>query len=168
MTRKRAARQDADIARIRAVLVLGGVPWGDLDDGVQEVRLRLLERQAADRELVRDPATWCAVVASRVAVDWHRERVRADGLRARLAAQWDRSSSPHVEDDRVLALTVARGLDELTGVQRQVLTLRYYADLPVRDIARLLDVPEGTVKSRLHSATGALRDRLDEREKEDL
>ena len=32
--------------RVRAVLALGGVPQADLPDGVQQVRLRLLERAA--------------------------------------------------------------------------------------------------------------------------
>jgi RNA polymerase sigma-70 factor (ECF subfamily) len=42
--------------------------------------------------------------------------------------------------------------------------LRFYADLPVKDIAAALDVPEGTVKSRLHAAVNAMRERLRETE----
>ena len=42
--------------------------------------------------------------------------------------------------------------------------LRFYADLPVRGIADELGIPEGTVKSRLHSAVRALRTRLHEDE----
>ncbi|MYS45871.1 sigma-70 family RNA polymerase sigma factor, partial [Streptomyces sp. SID5998] len=64
----------------------------------------------------------------------------------------------------LLSLAVAQGLDELPGPQRQVLVLRFYADLPVRDIAEQLGVPEGTVKSRLHTAVRALRTRLHENE----
>src|SRR5690606_8660826 len=40
--------------RVRAVLALGGVPQADLPDGVQQVRLRLLERAASGREAPRD------------------------------------------------------------------------------------------------------------------
>ena len=40
--------------RVRAVLALGGVPQSDLLDGVQQVRLRLLERAASGREAPRD------------------------------------------------------------------------------------------------------------------
>ncbi len=53
---------------------------------------------------------------------------------------------------------------ELPDAHRQVLVLRFYADLPVRGIAEELGIPEGTVKSRLHSAVRALRDRLHEDE----
>ena len=71
---------------------------------------------------------------------------------------------PSGEDTSLLSLTVARGLDELPDAQRQVLVLRFYADLPVRSIAEELGVPEGTVKSRLHTAVRALRARLHEDE----
>jgi RNA polymerase sigma-70 factor (ECF subfamily) len=38
-----------------------------------------------------------------------------------------------------------------------VLVLRYYRDLGEREIAELLEIPPGTVKSRLHAAVRALR-----------
>lgn len=149
-------------ASVRAVLALGGVPWTDLDDGVQQVKLRLLEAEADPvREEIRNPAAWQAVVASRVAADWHRSRSREEGLRKRLAARWARSDSVrHPQADRVLALSVADALDGLDASHRQVLTLRFYSDMTVRQIAQHLDIPEGTVKSRLHTATSALRSKL--------
>ncbi|MFC8824874.1 RNA polymerase sigma factor [Streptomyces sp. NPDC057137] len=157
---------DTGIGRARAVLLMGGVPWGELDDGVQQVRLKLLEERAnPERAAIRDQAAWVAVVASRVAVDWHRSRTREAGLRERLAARWlRRPPADHPQEHRVLALSVADGLDGLPTAQRQVLTLRYYADLTVRDIALLLDIPEGTVKSRLHTAVAAMRTRLSDME----
>jgi RNA polymerase sigma-70 factor (ECF subfamily) len=149
--------------RVRAVLALGGVPQADQPDGVPQVRLRLLERAASGQEAPRDVSAWAAVVASNLAMDWHRARRRQERLGERLASlrEPDRSLG---EDSRLLSLAVARGLDELTDAQRQVLVLRFYADLPVRGIAEELGVPEGTVKSRLHSAVRALRDRLHEDE----
>jgi RNA polymerase sigma-70 factor, ECF subfamily len=151
----------AGVGRVRAVLAFGGVPAHELDDGVQQVRLKLLE-QAANRhkEEIRDPVAWAVVVASRVAVDWHRGQRRDEGLRGRITAAWTTAAPAPSPEDRVLALTIADGLAQLPELQRQVLTLRFYADLPVRDIALALDVPEGTVKSRLHAAVAALRQRL--------
>ncbi|MFD1663474.1 RNA polymerase sigma factor [Streptomyces caeni] len=149
--------------RVRAVLALGGVPQADLPDGVQQVRLRLLERTASGREAPRDLSAWAAVVASNLAMDWHRARRRQERIGERLAALRP-TEQPCGEDSRLLSLAVAQGLDELPGPQRQVLVLRFYADLPVRGIAEELGIPEGTVKSRLHSAVRALRDRLHEDE----
>ncbi len=53
--------------------------------------------------------------------------------------------------------------DEVMNLElhhRQVLTLRFLLDLPVDEIATLLDLPAGTVKSRIHRALATLRQRL--------
>ncbi|GGX10508.1 RNA polymerase sigma factor [Streptomyces malachitofuscus] len=145
--------------RVRAVLALGGVPQADLPDGVQQVRLRLLERAASGREAPRDVSAWAAVVASNLAMDWHRAKRRQERLGERLAALRPAEATSG-EETSLLSLAVARGLDQLPDAQRQVVVLRFYADLPVRSIADQLGVPEGTVKSRLHTAVRALRARL--------
>lgn len=62
-----------------------------------------------------------------------------------------------VEDAR----EVHRGLDRLTLAHREVLTLYFLQDLSIDDIAAALDVPTGTVKSRLHYAKKALRANLE-------
>ncbi|WP_026248440.1 sigma-70 family RNA polymerase sigma factor [Streptomyces sp. LaPpAH-108] len=150
--------------RVRAVLALGGVPQSDLPDGVQQVRLRLLERAASGQEAPRDVSAWAAVVASHLAMDWHRAKRRQERLGERLVALRGPEQHPSGEEDSLLSLAVARGLDALPDAQRQVVILRFYADLPVRSIAEQLGVPEGTVKSRLHTAVRALRVRLHEDE----
>jgi RNA polymerase sigma factor (sigma-70 family) len=48
-------------------------------------------------------------------------------------------------------------LRRLPDRQRAVVVLRFYEDLPLTDIARLLDRPEGTVRSDLHRALDRLR-----------
>ncbi|MGW6362599.1 sigma-70 family RNA polymerase sigma factor [Streptomyces sp. NBC_00009] len=150
--------------RVRAVLSLGGVPHGDLQDGVQQVRLRLLERAARGDEAPRDVSAWAAVVASNLAMDWHRARRRQERLGERLASLRQEQRAEDGAESRVLSLAVAQGLDELPDTQRQVVVLRFYADLPVRAIADELGIPEGTVKSRLHTAVRMLRARLREGE----
>ncbi|WP_285555291.1 RNA polymerase sigma factor [Actinoplanes regularis] len=135
------------------------MPWQDLDDALQQVRLKLLEQSSAGT--IHNTGAWSAVVASRVAVDWHRGRRRTELLRRRLVAL----RAPGVAEtlpahDRDLALIMAGELDELPADQRQLLVLRFYVDLTVPQIADALGVAQGTVKSRLHHAVGRLRDRL--------
>jgi RNA polymerase sigma factor (sigma-70 family) len=56
---------------------------------------------------------------------------------------------------------IGRSFERLTADQRAVVVLRYYRDLPLEGIAERLDIPEGTVKSRLHTALGVMRASLD-------
>ncbi|MER5458784.1 sigma-70 family RNA polymerase sigma factor [Micromonospora sp. NPDC002389] len=148
-----------DVRRVRAVLIMGGVPWQDLDDAMQQVRLKLLEQSSA--ETINNSAAWTAVVASRVAVDWHRRRRRHEQRRQRLVALRAPAFADTLPDpDRDLAMVVAGELDELPADQRQLLVLRFYVDLTVPQIADVLGVASGTVKSRLHAAVGRMRARL--------
>jgi RNA polymerase sigma-70 factor (ECF subfamily) len=91
-----------------------------------------------------------------------------DSIRAR------RPSRPHlhlVGDDRAIvadhaAEVVARDeLDHafrrLTAEQRAILVLQFYRDMKLEDIAVLLKIPIGTVRSRLHYAKQALRSALE-------
>lgn len=55
-----------------------------------------------------------------------------------------------------------RGFAKLSIDHRVVLVLRYYLDLPLEAIAQALDVPVGTVNSRLHRAIARMRDALAE------
>ena len=55
---------------------------------------------------------------------------------------------------------IRQALDGLNPDQRQVVVLRYFADLTVPQLAEAIGVREGTVKSRLHRALGRLRDQL--------
>jgi RNA polymerase sigma-70 factor (ECF subfamily) len=50
-----------------------------------------------------------------------------------------------------------RGFERLRPEQRAVLVLHYYSGFSAAEIARLLGIPEGTARSRLHYATEAMR-----------
>jgi RNA polymerase sigma-70 factor (ECF subfamily) len=52
---------------------------------------------------------------------------------------------------------VHHALDQLPLPQREALTLYFLQDLAIEEIARVLDVPEGTVKSRLHYGKQAIK-----------
>ncbi|MEO0650766.1 MAG: RNA polymerase sigma factor [Planctomycetota bacterium] len=55
---------------------------------------------------------------------------------------------------------LAAGQAELSPRDREILTLRHEQDLSYKEIAEALDIPEGTVMSRLYHARRRLRDRL--------
>ena len=70
-----------------------------------------------------------------------------------------------VEPDPALDLAdrdqLERGFRRLDPDQRTVLVLHYYLGLSLDEIADALGVPPGTVRSRLHRATQAMRAALD-------
>jgi RNA polymerase sigma-70 factor (ECF subfamily) len=73
----------------------------------------------------------------------------------------DRSSGPEDLASRAeLARRLWEALGELTDAQREILVLRDYQDLRYEEIAEVLEVPLGTVMSRLHRARRALRERV--------
>jgi RNA polymerase sigma-70 factor (ECF subfamily) len=53
---------------------------------------------------------------------------------------------------------VARSVEKLPDALRQTLVLAYYQDLKYREIAEILKIPVGTVKSRLHAALAKLQE----------
>ena len=147
---------DADLRRVRAVLFLNGVRGADLDDAEQEVQVRLIERPPRTADAT---AGWAAVVATRLAMDLHRREANRRRALTRLMLN-SRDTGPAV--DSSLAVAVRGALRGLDPELRAVVVLRYYADLSVAEIAHLTDVPEGTVKSRLHRAAAVLRPALTE------
>lgn len=120
---------------------------------------RLAPRFDADRGSAR---SWAATVAHRRAVD----RVRSEQARrdresadATLRAVPVDSVSEEV-DDRLDRSRVRRALDSLSDTQRQAVTLAYYGGHTYREVAALLDVPEGTIKTRIRDGLIKLRDQF--------
>jgi RNA polymerase sigma-70 factor (sigma-E family) len=114
-------------------------------------RWRLVRRPA-------DPASY----ARRVLVNRRRSLLR----RAAVEAQWLARSRPAEEvappagDERAMVLWQA--VQALPARQRAVLVLRFHQDLTEAEVARLLGLPLGTVKSLGHRALARLRERLGE------
>ncbi|MFJ8065792.1 sigma-70 family RNA polymerase sigma factor [Psychrobacillus sp. NPDC096426] len=60
-------------------------------------------------------------------------------------------------------LEVEEALLSLSDYDRELLHLKYFEDVKIKDIARLWDTPEGTIKTRLHKALRALRAGFEEK-----
>jgi RNA polymerase sigma-70 factor (ECF subfamily) len=69
----------------------------------------------------------------------------------------DESASPQLDK----ADLIHHVLDQLALPHREVLTLHFLRDLSVEEVAEVIGVPEGTVKSRLHYAKRAVRKLLE-------
>ncbi len=108
-------------------------------------------------------STWVLTMAHRRAVDRVRSAQAATDRDAR-AAQLDQTPaydevSEQVET-RLEREAVRRALDALTELQREAVRLAYYGGFTHREVAELLGVPLGTVKTRLRDGLIRLRDAL--------
>ena len=61
-----------------------------------------------------------------------------------------------------LRAAIAGAMARLSQDQREILHLRHFMELSYQEIAQCLDIPPGTVMSRLHAARKALRRALEE------
>lgn len=59
------------------------------------------------------------------------------------------------------AIELKEAVAHLEDDLRRVIQLHYYRDMPIRAIAEIAGIPEGTVKSRLHRARAILAERLE-------
>jgi len=116
-----------------------------------------------------DPAafrTWAYRIVSHKCADWTRRRVVRRRVTAELhaesrAASDDSCRAAETADDNARVRAV---LDSLPEEFRAMLVLYYLEEMNVADIARVLDVPEGTVKSRLFHARKKLKESLERKE----
>ena len=116
-------------------------------------------------------STWLYRLASNACIDFLRREKRRAGLsmtvslddeeEARQAELPDERFSPHVEAERrERQETLRAGLSTLSAEHRRVLILRELEGLSYGEIAQVLGLEEGTVKSRIARARLALRNYL--------
>ncbi len=117
-------------------------------------------------ERLRDPGRFDPWFR-RILVNVCRDRLRARARRriVDLGRELREAEQPRMADPAEATATrdvLARAFDALDPNQRILVTLRYHTDLTVPSIAAVMDMPEGTIKSRLHQAIGRLRTALEE------
>lgn len=84
-----------------------------------------------------------------------RQHRAVPGLDAERVSDDSRSTEELVEASRDVT-RLSRAMDTLEPAQQDVLNLRHFQGLSYAEIAQLLEVPEGTVMSRLYRARKAL------------
>jgi RNA polymerase sigma-70 factor (sigma-E family) len=141
-------------AMVRSALLLG-CTQPEAEDIVQTALVRCYRSW----DKVRRAASPDAYVYTVLVNTWHSSRKRR---------WWGEAPSSVVPDSPVadsadavaVRADVRAALDQLTPQHREVLVLRFFADLSERQVAEALGVPIGTVKSRAARALASLEEHL--------
>lgn len=134
-----------------------------LDDLVQEVFLRVWKGLPKFRQTSQF-STWLYRITWNVAADRRRQFAMAHRQQQAIAHSSlakSETAAPSSDTSNLMQLhyqdLVQRGLATLSLERRAVLVLHDLEDLPQKEVAKILAVPVGTVKSRLFHARAAMR-----------
>lgn len=125
-----------------AHLLTGSVPVAE--DLVQEAFIRLFDRLDG----LEQPGAYLRRTVVNLANSHHRRRGVED--------RWRQRQGPPVATLPPELDETWQALAALPDAQRTALVLRFYLDLKVDDIAAVLEIPTGTVKSQIHRGLAAL------------
>ena len=135
-------REQSDRLRGLAYLMTGGREAAE--EIVHDAFIRIHGRWAT----LDAPGAYLRTTVVNLCLDWQRRRATE---RQRTAGLVERPAAPP-EIDETWDL-----LAQLPQDQRVALVLRYYEDLPIDEIARLMGCPPVTVRTRIHRAIAKLR-----------
>ncbi|MEU3920519.1 sigma-70 family RNA polymerase sigma factor [Streptomyces sp. NPDC002659] len=133
------------------------------EEVTQEVLIEVWRSAARFQPSRGSAMTWILTLAHRRAVDRVRSAQAATDRERRAALLEQTPAYDEVTEQveaRLEREQVRRCLRTLTELQRQSVTLAYYRGLAYREVAELLAVPLGTVKTRLRDGLIRLRDCL--------
>ena len=129
-------------------------------DATHDVFLRAYEARSRYRE-GSNVSTWLFTIAYNICKNHYRSNAYEAELLASLDAEPVSEQQIEVEMDAAqLDEALERVLSELPPPLHQIFSLHYQEELTVPQVAEIVGIPEGTVKSRLHKTMNIIRERL--------
>ena len=129
-------------------------------DATHDVFLRAYEARSRYQE-GRKVDTWLFTIAYNICKNHYRSNAYEAQLLASLDAEPVSNQQIEVDlDAAILDEALAQVLNELPAPLHQIFSLHYLEELTIPQIAEIVGVPEGTVKSRLHKTMNIIRKKL--------
>ncbi len=145
--------------RVKSYLIRLGAPGAAAEDLAQDAMLSVWRRAASYDGSKAKASTWIFVIARNAWIDkLRREKVELAYRDTSIVSEESPDEAP--DDAAVRVQTEAQigvALETLSEEQRQVVQLSFFEERPHSEIAERLDLPLGTVKSRLRLALIKLR-----------
>ena len=129
-------------------------------DATHDVFLRAYEARSRYQE-GRRVDTWLFTIAYNICRNHYRSNAYETQLLATLDAEPVTDQQIEVQlDQAALDEALVQVLSELPAPLHQIFSLHYQEELTIPQIAEIVGVPEGTVKSRLHKTMIIIRKKL--------
>ena len=151
--------------RVKSFLLGKGGSPEVAEEAVQEAMLNVWRRAGTFDPAKASASTWIFTIARNARIDLQRKTIRP---------AIDPDDPALVPDPPVAALEIVSARQDakrireqiavLPAEQQEVLRLAFFEDLAHAEVAKRLDIPLGTVKSRIRLAVGRIRSQIGEHE----
>ncbi|OIP28693.1 hypothetical protein AUK22_03870 [bacterium CG2_30_54_10] len=134
----------------------------DAEDLTQETFL-IVYRKLSQHDSAHSFPAWLMAIARNLAISYKRKNIPFP-LDPAVIASVIKDVCPAPERELLMkeaAQEVHDSLAKLPEIHREILVMRYLLDLPLNEVALLLNIPEGTAKSRLFKAWNELKELLE-------
>jgi RNA polymerase sigma-70 factor (ECF subfamily) len=149
--------------RIKGMLMRSATPAETAEEIAQEAMLTVWRKAALFDPQRASVSTWIFTIARNLRVDrLRRERSLPPDRTHDVLDQEEPQTPAQVMESLERDSRVRAALEGLSQDQMTVIRLSFFEDKPHGEIARLLGIPLGTVKSRLRLAMTKMRQRLEE------
>lgn len=153
---------DAFGPRIKSFIMRKGAPSELAEDLVQETMISVWTKAGMYDPAKGSPVTWMFTIARNLRIDrLRRESTLPLTELGDYDAPSDEAGSEEILNSKQETGLVAMALAGIPDEQRQILMLSFVDDVPQSEIAVRLNLPLGTVKSRMRLAYGRLRKTLE-------
>jgi len=150
--------------RLKGYMMRQGTPAAQAEDLAQEAMVAVWRKAHLFDPGKAAPSTWIFTIARNLRIDALR-RERHPEVDADDPAVVNLEDGTERADSRLnaaqRAALVRRAVTDLPAEQQEVVRLSFFSDMPHSQIAEHLDLPMGTVKSRLRLAMKKVRGALD-------
>ena len=145
--------------RVASFMQRGGLSPSEAEDIAQETMVAVWRKAALYDPAQAGVSTWIFTIARNLRIDRARKDRRAQDGNAALG--YEPVELENSAEDETLAIerdaSVRRALQSLSPAQAAVLKLSFFSEKPHAQIARELNIPLGTVKSRARLAMARIR-----------